>query len=263
VKKKTEVKSRLEAQRDAAAQTRLADAREKAAEKAAAKSGKTNVSSPTKVKKVRPEKIRFGQAPRNALPAAPAQATQLGANTPLGGQAPGVAMAAPAESTSISTGTGVDNDENPLSPQTGPRKKTRYTARQADVALAKAKDNAVKASAHVAARPVAAVGDEKVAEQTQAAPLGLQGDTAKKKPAPKRKKGEAKERLQQTAKPVDTSVPVSPTVNPALGGSAVQASGQPAATPATTSDHTTLPSTTPPTPGDPPAAGGPPTGSPQ
>jgi peptidyl-prolyl cis-trans isomerase SurA len=250
VKKKTEVKRRMEAQKDALAQTRLAEVREKAAEKAAAKaaksSGVTNASGkPPKVKKVRPEKVRYGQAPRNALPAAPAQTAQDGGV--LAGQAPGVAMAAQGAATTISTGTGAgnDNDADPLAPKEGPQKKTRYTARQADVALAKANDRALKAHQHIATHPVAATPDEKATEQTQAAPLGLNGDTAKKKPKAKRKKGEAKERLQQQpVKPVDTSTPVAPTVNPTLGGSAV-----PPVAPAPSSDNTTVPPATAPAPG--------------
>jgi len=256
VKKKTEVKQRMEAQKDAAAQTRLAEARERAAQKAAAKaaksSGATNASTKVpKVKKVRPEKIRYGQAPRNALPAAPAQEAQNG--DALGGQAPGVAMAAPAGTTTISTGTGVENDTpDPLAPKDGPKKKTRYTDRQADVALAKAKEHAVKAQQHMAAHPVAATPEEKATEQTQAAPLGLNGDTAKKKPKRKRKKGEAKERLQtQPTKPVDTSTPVAPTVNPALGTGAVETTPKPAST-APSSDNTTVPPVNAPAPGAPP-----------
>ncbi len=249
VKKKTEAKRRAEAEHDAAAQAKLAEAREKAAERAAAKAaaksgGKVNVADrPKKVKKVRKEKIRFGQAPRNALPTAPVETVQTGADQKLGGQAPGVAMAAPGEQTSISTGTGVDvasNSADPLAPQEGPRKKTRYTARQADVELARAKDKALKASQHIQARPVAASADEKAAEQTQAAPLGLNGDTAKKKPKPKREKGAPKERLQQKpTQPVDVSQPVAPTVNPTLGGTAIP----PATAPA---DGTATPPATPP-----------------
>jgi peptidyl-prolyl cis-trans isomerase SurA len=51
----------------------------------------------------------------------------------------------------------------------------------------------------------------------QAAPLGLNGDTTKKPKKPKHHKGDPKERLQDApAKPVDTTAPVAPTVNPAL-----------------------------------------------
>jgi peptidyl-prolyl cis-trans isomerase SurA len=259
VKKKTEVKRRMEASKDAAAQQRLADERAKAAERAAAKAAKSggvkNVSMPVKPKRVKPEKIRYGQAPRNALPAAPAEVAQ-GADTQLGGQAPGVAMAAPASATTITTGTGAGNDagsadnaENadPLAPKEGPRTKTRYTARQANIALAKATEKAAKAQQHVAARPAKATAEQTAAEKTQAAPLGLKGDTVKKQPKPKRKKGDAKERLQEEKKPTDTSNPVAPTVNPALGGNAV-----PAAPAKPSSDSTTLPPVNQPAPGAPP-----------
>jgi peptidyl-prolyl cis-trans isomerase SurA len=246
VKKKTEAKRRLEAQKDALAQTRLAEARQRAADKAAekaAKNGGIKTVSMKKVKKVKPEKIRFGQAPRNALPPAQAETRVTGGDTPLAGQAPGVAMAAPAEATTISTGTGVDNGADPLAPQEGPRKKTRYTARQADVQLAKANDRAVKASQHQQARAVAPTSEEKANESTQAAPLGLNGDTAKKK-KPVHKKGDPKARLQDKPKPVDNTAPIAPTVNPTLGGSAVQ----PAAT-APSSDKTTVPPVDTPPPG--------------
>lgn len=251
VKKKTEAKRRLEAQKDAAAQARLAQEREISAEKAAAKaakvSGATNVSKPTKVKRVRPEKIRYGMAPRTALPSAPAQASE-GADTPLAGQAPGVAMAAQGAATSISTGTGVTNEEDPLAPKAPEQKKTRYTARQADIALAKANDNALKARERINARPVAASADEKAADKTQAAPLGLNGDTVKKKPKPKREKGAPKERLQTKPKVVETPVTVDNTVNSTLGGSAVPTQTQPAAD--KPSSDTPPPPATPASPGN-------------
>ena len=257
VKKKTEVKRRTEAAKDAAAQQKLAEEREKAAERAAAKAAKSsgvkNASAPVKVKKVRPEKIRYGQAPRNALPEGPVAST-TGADTPLAGQAPGVAMAAPKSATTISTGTGTENDTDnadPLAPKEAPHKKTRYTDRQANIALAKATERAAKSQQHVTARPVAATKEQSATEKTQAAPLGLKGDTVKKKPKPKREKGAPKERLQEQQKPVDTATPVAPTVNPALGGSAVPATApaQPAG-PATDSGKT--PQTPPAPPQTPP-----------
>jgi len=251
VKKKTETKRRMEAAKDALAQKRLAEEREKAAERAAEKaaknSGVKNVST-HKVKKIRPEKIRFGQAPRNALPEGPV-ATATGADKPLAGQAPGVAMAAPTGTTTITAGTGTEADNaDPLAPKEEVRKKTRFTDRQANIALAKAADRAAKAQQHAAARPVAATAEQSATEKTQAAPLGLKGDTVKKQPKPKRQKGAPKERLQEQQKPVDTATPVAPTVNPALGGSAVPstAPAQPPA-PATDSGKTPQnpPATTP------------------
>jgi peptidyl-prolyl cis-trans isomerase SurA len=252
VKKKTETKRRMEAAKDAAAQQRLADEREKAAERAAEKAAKSNGAKNVsfhKVKKVRREKIRFGQAPQNALPSGPVAGT-TGADTPLAGQAPGVAMAAPTGTTTISSGTGTENDADnadPLAPKEEARKKTRYTDRQANIALAKATDRAAKAQQHVAARPVAATTEQTATEKAQAAPLGLKGDTVKKQPKPRRKKGDRKERLQQEQKPVDTATPVAPTVNPALGGSAVPTPPAQPAAPATDSGKTppTPPATTP------------------
>jgi peptidyl-prolyl cis-trans isomerase SurA len=251
VKKKTEAKRRVEQQKDALAQQHLAEVRAQAAEKAAAKAAKaggaTNVSM-VKTKKVKREKIRYGQAPRTALPSAPLTAVQ-GADAPLAGQAPGVAMADTSRGATIVTrGTGNEAvpEEDPLAPKVGPQKKTRYTARQADIELAKANDKAKKASEHIAARPVAATQTETAAEKVQAAPLGLQGDTTKKPAKAKRKKGDPKERLQEKPKPVDTTPTVAPTVNPTLGGSAIPASTAPPG--ATTPTPSTAPTPTPPPP---------------
>jgi hypothetical protein len=80
-------------------------------------------------------------------------------------------------------------------------------------------------------RPVAAAPIEDATEKHQATPLGLNGDTVKKKKAPKRKKGEAKERLQEKPKPSDVPATVAPTVNPNLGGGAVIPSSSNTTTP--------------------------------
>ena len=135
-------------------------------------------------------------------------------------------MAAPAvESRRSPQAPGPDDTDNadPLAPKEAPRKKTRYTARQTDVALAKANDKRSQGAS--SSRGPSGGCDQPTrqpTEKTQAAPLGLNGDTAKKQKKPKRQKGDAKERLQEQPKPADTSTPVAPTVNPALGGSAVR-----------------------------------------
>ena len=95
-------------------------------------------------------------------------------------------------------------DTDPLGPRPEVQHKTRYASRQGDVELAKANDKAVKASEHQAARPTAASPQDLAAEKVQAAPLGLNGDTAKKKktrPSVKkacRKNGCRKSRKQST-----------------------------------------------------------------
>lgn len=254
VKKKTEQKRRMEAQKDALAQQRLAEARERAAQKAAIKAAKASGAkgdAVPKLKKIKREKIRFGQAPRNSLPPGPSTGQTQTASGSLGGEAPGVAMAAPQAGTTVTAGTGTapENDAqtgDPLAPQEGPKKKTRYTARQADIELAKATDKAKKATEHQQAKPIAASKQEASDETHQAAPLGLRGDTVKAPEKKKRQKGDKKERLQEKPKPVDPTVPIDPTVNKNIGVSPTKPS----------SDQTTIP------PVNAPAPGGNPNGQP-
>ncbi len=236
VKKKVLVKQRVEQQRAARDQAALAAAREKLAEKQAAQAeahapaaSVKNASRRSKPKKIRREKIRYGQAPRNALPAATTQTAEAAPSVGgVTGQAPGVAMAPTESVTSITTGTGVDADtaNDPLAPQSGPERKTRISARESDAEEARAKEKLAKAELKATDRPVAATQAETATEKEQAAPLGLNGDTTKKPKKPKHQKGEAKERLQEQPKPTTTQVPVAQTVNPALAA-------QPIATPAT------------------------------
>jgi peptidyl-prolyl cis-trans isomerase SurA len=228
LKKKTQVKQRLEQEKANRAQADLAAARERVAEKEAEKaaqseqkSGVKNVSMPVKPKKIRREKIRFGQSPQKSLPTATATAEVKNGGA-LGGQAPGVAMAPTESVTSITTGTGVDADVDSLTASTGPQKKTRFAAHQNDAEEATAKAKLVKAEAKATIRPVVAAPAEDATEKHQAAPLGLNGDTTKKQKHPKRQKGEVKERLQEKPKTVDAPATVAPTVNPNLGAPATQ-----------------------------------------
>jgi peptidyl-prolyl cis-trans isomerase SurA len=224
----------------------LAAAREKLAEKQAEKaaansSGVKNASKPVKQKRIRKEKIRYGQAPRNSLPAGAvtAEATTVTSGT-VSGQAPGVAMAPTESVTSITTGTGVDAENgDPLTAQSGPAKKSRFSSREASAEEDRAKEKLAKAETKATTRPTPTTPVESANEKVQAAPLGLNGDTVKKQKKAKRKKGEVKERLQDQPRvaPVETQ-PVAPTVNPALNS--------PATTPAPASktpsaDQTTLP----------------------
>ena len=253
-KKKTVKHQRAEDQKAAAAQAQLAAARakvaQKNAERAAAQAAKSggirNTSKAVKPPKVRREKIRYGQAPRNSLPTAPLE-TATTESAPLAGQAAGVAMAATDSTSTISTGTGADENSDPLAAQTAPTHKTRFSSRQKEEDEQRAKAKLAKADQKASARPVKADVQTSASEQHQAAPLGLNGDTVKKVKT-KRKKGDPKERLQEKPKPVDTTQPVAPTVNPALGGSpALLPPVQPATTPATPSsapsDTTTAPAT--------------------
>jgi len=244
IKKHTLAKQKAEQEKAGKAAAELAAARERVAEKqaektaaeAAQKSGVKNVSKTMKPKKVRREKIRYGQAPRNALPRGSSTEASVGA--PIAGQAPGVAMA-PTESTTsnITTGANGETTEVPQVAQDDtPTRKTRFAARQteqtAKVDEAKLNKAEVKATDH----PVAATKQEAADEKTQAAPLGLNGDTTKKPKKPKRQKGAPINRLQEKPKPA-APAPVAPTVNPALGAG----SGATPTPPAASSDKTTLP----------------------
>ena len=185
-----------------------------AASVAAATTPETSTTAPDKTvsyamakkKKVRREKVRFGQAPRNALPAGPQEAgvgNDSGAGAASAAVTPGGIMApategpgsaiAPVESTS-------DTDANydPLTPRAPVAKKTRYSDRAKTEEAAKARAKALKAREKAAAAPAPATPEQSVAQQTQAAPLGLNGDTTKKKKKVK-VKGARKERLQNKA----------------------------------------------------------------
>ena len=239
IKKRTQVKQRMEQEKANKAQADLAAARARVAEKqeekvaaAEQKSGVKNVSMPVKPKKVHREKIRFGQAPQKALPAGPATA-EVTAGPALSGQAPGVAMAPTSSVTSITTGVGADAgaDEDALAAKNGPQKKTRFSAHENEADEAAAKVKLAKAEAKATTRPVPAAPVQDATEKHQAAPLGLNGDTTKKQKTPKRKKGDPKERLQEKPKPSDTAAPVAPTVNPNLGAPATQPASPATATP--------------------------------
>jgi len=260
-KKKTVKHERMEQQKANAAQAELAAARakvaQKNAEKAAEASSQTpnakNVSKISKPKKIQREKIRYGQAPRNSLPSAPLETATVN-NGALAGQAPGVAMAMTSSTTTISTGTGVDTDDNPLTPKTGPQHKSRIAARQDEENAAHLQSKLKKAEVKAETRPVKADEQATASEKVQAAPLGLNGDTEKKKKKPARVKGQPKKRMQeQPSKPVDTTPAVAPTANPALvtTPTGLQHTETPAK-PAPSADRTTLPPTYTPAPGAPP-----------
>ena len=216
-----------------------------------------------KPKKVKREKIRFGQAPEQSLPPGPtriASGADIGAGSspavgPDGGQnrnlgtesskadlAPGTAIA-PLESTSTVAATEADAD--PLGPKAAPAKKTRYSDRAPEIKLRKEKAKTAKVQEKAIATPAAPNSTEQATKQVQAAPLGLNGSTTKKKK--KRAKGEAKERL--APKPKDPNAPDAPPKPDANG-----AYPSPYHKPTTTTPPaggTTLPPATAPAPGAP------------
>jgi len=211
---------------------------------------KTATATPSKPKKIKREKIRYGQAPRNALPAGEQQASVgAGAGEAASTQtadagsavAPGTAIA-PTESTTQISAT---SDPDPLAPKTAVTGKTRYSYRAKTEAADKAAKKAAQQKEKIASRPAGPTADELATEKTQAAPLGLNGDTATKK-KPQKEKGAPKERLQdKDTKPAPEAPAPDQTVNPALG-----------ATPAGLTPNAPTSTTPPPstTPQPPPAA---------
>jgi peptidyl-prolyl cis-trans isomerase SurA len=170
----------------------------------------TAATKPQKPHKVKREKVRFGQAPRNSLPAGPeetASGTDVGegatsaAVTPGGtmasSAAPGTAIAPLDGSTQASSSS--NTDPNPLEAHAAVEGKTRSSARAKQVSAEKKTAKTKKVNEKKAATPAAASADEKAAEQTQAAPLGLNGDTSKKKKKQPKDKNAPKERLQNKA----------------------------------------------------------------
>ena len=239
-KKKTVKKQRVEQQKAARAQADLAAAREKEHEKEAAKvaasapAGSSTSSKPPKKKKIHREKIRYGQAPEKALPTGAAQTAETGNDAQPMGQTAGAAMAPSESTTSITTGTGVEEaSTDPLAPQQEATHKTRFTAREKETEEKRAQDKVVKAEAKASKRPAAATAQQTADEKARAQPLGLSGDTSakKKKPKTKHDKNEPKERLQDKPKPVETPPPpIAPTANPALGSAPAPAAQTPAPT---------------------------------
>jgi peptidyl-prolyl cis-trans isomerase SurA len=193
-----------------------------------------------KPKKIKREKVRFGQAPRNALPAGP-QETAVGGDVGAGAAsasaitaAPGAAMTNSEESISQAA------DVNPLTPVAPePTTKTRFASREKIVIAEKKAARRRKAKEKAAATPEGPTAQESADRTTQSAPLGLNGDTAKKKKKVK-VKGAKKERLENKPKPSTAPPPPpAPTVNPSLGeglGTA-PAPAQPSTPPASTTPN--------------------------
>ena len=197
----------------------------------------STTAKPTVVEKPgKKEKIRFGQAPREALPPAtqPANAEQAAGATGAGaggqtGEANNQQVASNASSTSdVPEGVAPPVDE----------RKTRFSDR---AKLPKAKK--VKTPDQVENERVdKPTQDETAAQHTQSAPLGLAGDTATKKKAPKvtgnktRYSDEAN-KPKETPAPPQSSTPsplATPGTVPAPADSApAETTPAPATTPAT------------------------------
>ena len=169
---------------------------------AAAKSS----AKPTKAPTVKREKIRYGQAPRNSLPPGPQETAATGSDVGEGAKsaaltpggtmasnaAPGTAIAPIESSSSANSST----EPNPLEAHAAPTGKTRYSARAKTEAATKKATKTKKTNEKQAATPTPVTAEEKAAQQVQAAPLGLNGDTSKKKTKKKKDPNAPKERLQ-------------------------------------------------------------------
>ncbi|MDQ2834708.1 MAG: peptidylprolyl isomerase [Acidobacteriota bacterium] len=221
----------------------------------------------SKPKKMKREKVRYGQAPRNSLPPGP-QETATGSDTGAGASsvsgtpgalassdAPGTAIAPVAATTQ--TFSSSDADADPMTVATVVTGKTRFSDREKAYEAGKKAAKAKKVKEKVAATPTAETDEEKAAAKVQAAPLGLNGDTAKKKKRTK-VKGAPKERLQaKPPAPPKAPLDETPSKAPDRGTPAegVFGTGTPTSAPAQKTDKTTLPPVTTPAPGAPPGDG--------
>jgi peptidyl-prolyl cis-trans isomerase SurA len=158
------------------------------------------------------EKIRFGQAPREALPPA-AHPTQGGTEQALG-QPAGTDAGADngAQVASNSSSTDIPNAETAAPVE----RKTRFADRAREPKAKKVKTPDQVENDRVAEE---ATPEEAAAQKTQSAPLGLAGDTASKKKAPKvkgektRYSDEINKAKQPAPPPPQTSTP-SPLATP-------------------------------------------------
>ncbi len=218
-----------------------------------------------KPKKVKKEKVRFGQAPRTALQAG---ATEDDAASPAAvAPAPGAVMASAGTAAAVATDSSAPDsntnlDDNPLNAKAPEAKKTRFAATEPVVKEKKTKAIAAKKADKILATAAPASAEEKADTKEQAAPLGLNGDTVAnakkaKKEARKRVKGAPKERLQDKPETKPTPAPAPAlTANPKLAPTDLPTQPQ---TPPNSStpksvpsqSDTTLPPATQPPPGSP------------
>jgi len=172
-----------------------------AAPAAKTKKAKSKVKDTTE-KAGKREKIRFGQAPRNTLPTASAKAETVNAG------------ALPEQPAATETASSGNEPVNPLEP-TAPTTKTRFSKRALTEKKVKKAAPAPAANSYNATAPAA---PEVADRSTQAAPLGLNGDTGtkKKKAKPAATTGE-KTRLSKEKKTKEKT-PVQMTPAPAVPG---------------------------------------------
>jgi peptidyl-prolyl cis-trans isomerase SurA len=183
-------------------------------------------------KKVKKEKIRFGQAPRNALPGG-------GPDEVAGAtDAPGAVMASTGTSAAAATDSASANlEDNPLTPKAPEQKKTRFAATEKVVKEKKIATLSAKKQDKILATAAPMTDEEKANAAQQAAPLGLNGDVVKqqkqaKKDKKKKKKDAPKVRLaDQPPAPKVAPVAPAPTANPNLAPTNLPPATAPAAPP--------------------------------
>jgi peptidyl-prolyl cis-trans isomerase SurA len=213
----------------------------------------SKITTPAKPKKIKREKIRYGQAPRNSLPAGPDE-TASGSDVGAGAASavkPGSAMVASSAASGAASenNSSSDTGPNPLEEKAAPAGKTRYSARAKEVSAEKKVAKVKKTQEKIAAGPVAATPEEKASEKVQAAPLGLNGDTSKKKKKQPKDKNAPKERLQnQAPKPAAPTPVETPSKSPDRGTPQEGILPPAAKTPDTGAPPTTIPNTPPATP---------------
>ena len=142
---------------------------------AAAATKNSQVASAGVEKPGKKEKIRFGQAPRETLPTAPTKSEDAGAT---GTNADAGAQVA---ANNVPQNVQVLNPDGTVANEQVEEKKdkTRFAARAKEPKQKKSKDKTDPFA------PAAETQDELATRQEQSTPLGLNGDTAKPKKAPK------------------------------------------------------------------------------
>ncbi len=177
---------------------------------------KVGTTANGKPKKIKREKIRFGQAPRESLPAeTQAEAADSTANGQAQPPADGSTAAAQTEAALLA-----NPNADPLAPKEVKEKKSRYMDR---MKLPKSKQKKKKEFGEDTPPPPTV--QEARTQKVQSAPLGLGGDTAAKKKKKKHVKGEKKERYSDKAQD-------KPEAQPAVGTGPAAATPVPTPTPA-------------------------------
>jgi len=169
------------------------------------------VATGKKRTKIHREKIRYGQAPRKSLPAAPEETLTPGADQGVGGTAS--ALPAPGAQMDLASSNTADANADPLGAAAAARGKTRFSDRAATEAKTKAETKAAKVQQKAALTPSTLTPEEQATQKVQSAALGLNGDTTPKKKKTK-VKGAPKERIQEQPpappKPAPEATPIPP-----------------------------------------------------